>query len=140
MFHRISDATSDADLIDLVVAGERSRNSSDASQALQMLTYVDRSRTAGEQFGGSLAGNLEAGAAAHELSLALTLPVATVDNQLAMARRMRSSMPGVWTAWHAGDVSTRKVMLIDQAAQRPTHASSLGILDTVVAEEAARAS
>ena len=125
---------SDADLIDLVVAGERSRNSFDASQALQMLIYVDRSRAAGEKFGGSLAGKLEAGAAAHELSLALTLPVATVENQLATTRRMRSTMPGVWTAWHAGDVSTRKVMLIDQAAQRLTQSSSVGMLDAVIVE------
>ena len=133
-FAGIAAEISDADLIDLVVAGERSRNSSDASQALQMLTYVDRSRTAGEKFGGSLAGKLEAGAAAHELSLALTLPVATVENQLATARRMRSTMPGVWTAWHAGDVSTRKVMLIDQAAQRLTQSSSVGMLDAVIVE------
>lgn len=134
MFHRISDATSDADLIDLVVAGERSRNSFDASQALQMLTYVDRSRIAGEKFGGSLAGKLEAGAAAHELSLALTLPVATVENQLATARRMRSTMPSLWAGWHTGNVSTRKVTLIDQAARRLTQPSSVAMLDAVVVE------
>lgn len=134
MFHQISDATSDADLIDLVVAGERSRNSFDASQALQMLTYVDRSRAAGEKFGGSLAGKLEAGAAAHELSLALTLPVATVENQLATARRMRSTMPSLWAGWHTGNVSTRKVNLIDQAAQRLTQSSSVGMLDAVIVE------
>ena len=133
-FAGIAAEISDADLIDLVVAGERSRNSFDASQALQMLIYVDRSRAAGEKFGGSLAGKLEAGAAAHELSLALTLPVATVENQLATTRRMRSTMPGVWTAWHVGDVSTRKVMLIDQAAQRLTQSSSVGMLDAVIVE------
>lgn len=134
MFHQISDATSDADLIDLVVAGERSRNSFDAIQALQMLTYVDRARVAGEEFGGTLAGKLEAGAAAHELSLALTLPVATVENQLATARRMRSTMPSLWAGWHTGNVSTRKVTLIDQAAQRLTQSSSVGMLDAVIVE------
>ena len=57
---------SEVELIDLVVAGERSRNSFDAIQAEQMLEYVDRARVAGEAFGGSLAGRLEASAAAHQ--------------------------------------------------------------------------
>lgn len=131
-------AGSDAELIDLVRFADRSRNSLDANQARQMLTYVDRARLAGERFGGSLAGKLEASAAAHELSLALMLPVGTVEGQLATARRTRSALPAVWAGWLAGDVSTRKVFLIDQAAQRLTQAASVGMLDAVVVEIAAR--
>ena len=130
--------TSEVDLIDLVVAGERSRNSFDAIQAEQMLTYVDRARVAGEAFAGAQAGRLEVSAATHELSLAVMLPVGTIEQQLAMTRRVRSTMPGLWAGWHAGDVSTRKVGLADQAAQRFTQPISVSMLDAIIVEVAAR--
>ena len=128
----------EVELIDLVVAGERSRNSFDAIQAEQMLTYVDRARVAGEAFAGVQAGRLEASAATHELSLAVMLPVGTIEQQLSMTRRVRSMMPGLWAGWHAGDVSTRKVVLADQAAGRFTQTISVGMLDAIIVEVAAR--
>lgn len=127
---------SDAELVDLIAAGERSRNSFDAIQAEQILIYVDRARTAGEEFAGRAAGKLEASAAAHELALALTLPVATVECRLATARRVRSQLPAVWAAWHEGTMSTRKITLIDRAADRLTQDSSLGMLDVAVVDVA----
>ena len=135
---RVSAEASDRDLIDLVVAGERSRNSFDAAQAEQMLTYVDRARKAGETFAGVRQGRLEAAASAHELSMALMLPVATIENQLATTRRVRSQMSAVWAGWHAGDVSTRKVTLIDQAAQRLSYPTSIATLDHAAADVAGR--
>lgn len=134
----VSPATSDAELIDLVSFAERSRNSLDANQAQHMLTYVDRARVAGEQFAGARSGSLESSAAAHELSLALMLPVATVERTIATARRVRSTMPTVWAAWHAGDVSSRKINLIDQAAEQLTQPLSVTALDAVVVAMAAR--
>lgn len=136
--HSVSPETGDVELVDLVTFAERSRNSLDANQAVRMLTYVDRARVAGERMGGVRAGKLESSAAAHELSLALMLPVGTVECMIATARRVRSTMQLLWAAWHAGEVSTRKVNLIDQAAEQLTQPISVTALDAVVVAMAAR--
>ena len=128
--------TSDAELVDLVTRADRVRNSLDAQQAAHMLTYVDNARVAGERLAGERAGRLETSAAAHELSLALKLPVGTVESTLAMARRVRSTMATVWAGWHGGDISTHKIRLIDQAAARLTYPTSISDLDVAAAEKA----
>ncbi|MCW2823855.1 MAG: hypothetical protein JWQ91_772, partial [Aeromicrobium sp.] len=55
-------------------------------------------------------GRLRVEAAVHELSLAMTLPVPTIERRVARARRLRATMPQVWQAWHDGRISTAHVI------------------------------
>lgn len=127
---------SDADLIDLITSEQTTHNAAEAAQISHMLDFVDRARRDGEKIGGVRAGRLESSAAAHELSLALTLPVATIENKLATARRVRSGLPAVWSTWHEGRLSIRKVTMIVQSAERLIHSESLCLLDHEVIDPA----
>ncbi|MRK00780.1 DUF222 domain-containing protein [Aeromicrobium sp. S22] len=108
----------DHQMIDQIVIRREAMASLDAAEAADLVDYVDRAR-----------GPRRADAAVHELSLALTQPVPTIERRIAQARRLRSTMPTVWQAWQDGRLSTSAVGEIDRAARRLTHPTSRVDLD-----------
>jgi hypothetical protein len=127
----------DRDLIDQIVLRREASASLDAGEAADLLEYVDRARVVGERVSESQ-GRRRADAAVHELSLAMTLPVPTIERRIARARRVRSMLPTVWQAWHDGRVSTTHVIEIDRAVRRLTLAGSVVELDEIVVESLRR--
>ncbi|MFI5428597.1 DUF222 domain-containing protein [Aeromicrobium sp. UC242_57] len=124
----------DRETIDQIVLRRQALASVEAAEAADLLDYVDRARTTGEEHGGQAQGRRRADAAVHELSLALRLPVPTVERQVARARRLRSQLPAVWQAWHDGHLATTTVEAIDRAARRLTRPESFGLLDDVAVD------
>lgn len=123
----------DAELIDSIAASQRVVAAAEAATAADMLEFVELRRSAATlKLGGTKAGDLEAECAAHELSLALALPVGSIYLQLAHARRVRAELPAVWAAWLKGDLTSAKVTRIDEACDRLTVASSRALLDESV--------
>ena len=114
----------DHQTIDQIVVRREALASIEAAEAADLLGYVDRARAAGEQRHGPAHGDRRADAAMHELSLAMRLPVPTVERHVARARRLRSLLPDVWQAWHDGRISTAGVEAIDRAARRLTDPAS----------------
>jgi len=121
----------DQQAIDQIVVRREAMASMDAVEAVDLLAYVDRAREAGERAGGEAQGRRRVDAAVHELSLAMTLPVPTVERRVARARRLRSTMPTVWAAWHDGLISTAHVTAVDRAATRLVDPASVAMLDEV---------
>ncbi|MDQ3158028.1 MAG: 13E12 repeat family protein [Actinomycetota bacterium] len=97
-----------------------------------MLSFIAAARSRGERLGGAATGSLEASAAIHELSLALTVPVGTLQSALAAARLARANLPSVWRAWHAGTISSAHVGAIVEKAYRLRRPDSLVRLDQEV--------
>ena len=89
----------DRQVIEQVVMRRQALAALEAAEALDLLEFVDRARAEGESAGGLVQGRRRVDAAVHELSLAMTLPVPTVERRVARARRLRSTMPQVWRAW-----------------------------------------
>ncbi|MET0766674.1 MAG: hypothetical protein ABWY50_03435, partial [Aeromicrobium sp.] len=89
----------DRQVIDQIVLRREALASLEAGEAADLLDHVDRARAAGEVFGGDAQGRRRVDAAVHELSLAMSLPVPTVERRVARARRVRSVLPSVWQAW-----------------------------------------
>ncbi|NRQ51462.1 HNH endonuclease signature motif containing protein [Aeromicrobium stalagmiti] len=104
---------------------------------MDLLDYVDRARVAGERISEGQ-GRRRVDSAVHELSLAMRLPVPTVERAVARARRLRSRMPVVWQAWHDGRIPTAHVEAIDRAGCRLTRAESVTALDDVAVDRVAR--
>lgn len=124
----------DAACIDRLTSRRHTINALEAAEASDMLDYVDRARAAGERLGGEQVGRLEADAALHELSLARTLAVKSVQDAVCRARRVRSTLPSVWEAWHDGVLSSYQVLVIDRAASRLTRPESVIELDRIAVE------
>jgi len=127
----------DQQTIDQIVMRRGAVAALDAAEAQDVLDYVDRARVAGERVGGKAQGRRRVDAAVHELSLAMVLPVPTVERQIAMARRVRSVLPSVWQAWVDGRLSTQRVHAIDKAARRLVDAESVAALDLDAVDTAA---
>jgi len=125
-------------VIDEIVVRRQALASVEAAEAEQLLEYVDHAREAGERIGGVAQGRRRVDSAVHELSLAMTLPVPTIERRVARARRLRSTMPAVWQAWHDGRISTTIVTSIDRAATRLVHAESVAGLDDIAVDRLAR--
>lgn len=119
-------------LIGQIVADQRESNARDASRFAAMVEFVDVRRNEGERRGGRRAADIEAATAMAELSLALTLPVGTIQGQVAQARSLRSQFPGVWAAWGRGEVTTRVAAVIDEAGARLGQVASRARLDDEV--------
>ena len=124
--------------IDEIVVRRQALASVEAAEAEDLLAYVDRARVAGEVAGGEAQGRRRVDSAVHELSLAMTLPVPTVERAVARARRLRSLMPVVWQAWHDGRISTAAVHAVDRAARRLDRPESVTVLDEVAVDRLAR--
>lgn len=120
----------DRQTIDQIVVRRQALASVEAAEAADLLDFVDRARVAGEVFS-EAQGRRRADAAQHELSLALKLPVPTVERKVARARRLRGTMPMVWQAWHDGRISTAAVEAIDRAALRLIDPASVAALDDI---------
>lgn len=120
----------DREAIDQIVLRRQAQASCDAAEAQDLLDYVDRARAAGERTSQAQGGR-RVDSAVHELSLAMTLPVPTVERAVARARRLRTTMPAVWQAWHDGRISTTHVHAIDRAGARLTSPESLAALDDI---------
>lgn len=127
----------DHQTIDQIVVRREALASIEAAEAADLLGYVDRARAAGEQRHGPAHGDRRADAAMHELSLAMRLPVPTVERHVARARRLRNQLPDVWQAWHDGRISTAGVEAIDRAARRLTDPASTSALNDVAVEKIA---
>ncbi|KAA1376390.1 DUF222 domain-containing protein [Aeromicrobium fastidiosum] len=127
----------DRQVIEQVVVRREALAALEAAEAVDMLDFVDRARAAGEM-ASEAQGRRRVDAAVHELSLAMRLPVPTVERRVARARRLRSSMPDVWQAWLDGRISTTHVTAIDRAATRLVHAESVAALDDVAVERVGR--
>lgn len=127
----------DRQTIDQIIVRREALASLEAAEATDLLGYVDSARVAGERVGGEARGRRRIDAAVHELSLAMKLPVSTVERRIARARRLRSSLPTVWQAWHDGRVSTLSVDAIDRAARRLVRAESVNALDESVVNSTA---
>jgi CHASE3 domain sensor protein len=84
----------DREVIDQIVIRREALASIEAAEAADLLDYVDRARAAGEE-ASEAQGRRRVDAAVHELSLAMRLPVPTVERQIARARRLRSRLPSV---------------------------------------------
>jgi hypothetical protein len=128
----------DRQTIDQIVVRREALASLEAAEAEELLEYVDRARAAGERDGRAAQARRRVDSAVHELSLAMTLPVPTIERRVARARRLRSTMPTVWQAWHDGRVSTTHVIGIDRAASRLVHPESVAVLDDMVVDRLAR--
>ncbi|MCW2839560.1 MAG: hypothetical protein JWR55_1043 [Aeromicrobium sp.] len=126
----------DREVIDRIVGRRQALASVEAAEAEDLLGYVDRARVAGERVSQGQ-GRRRVDAAVHELSLAMVLPVATIERRVARARRLRSGMPLVWRAWHDGRISTTQVVAVDRAGCRLTRAGSIAALDRVAVDELA---
>ena len=122
----------DAVLIDRLVARQLGVNATECAQVIDMLFFVADARSRGEQFAGERAGKLEAEAALHELSLALKVPVGSLQGALAAARLARTKLPSVWEAWEAGVIGAAHVGLIVGTAHRLKRAGSINRLDNEV--------
>ncbi|MCW2788179.1 MAG: peptidase [Aeromicrobium sp.] len=127
----------DRQMIDQIVMRRQALASLEAGEAAELLDYVDRARAAGERAGGQARGRRRVEAAVHELSLAMTLPVPTIERRVVRARRLRSTMPQVWQAWHDGRISTAHVIGIDRAATRLLHPASVATLDDLAVDRLA---
>jgi hypothetical protein len=127
----------DQQMIDQIVVRRQALASLEAGEAAELLEYVDRARAAGERAGGQARGRRRVEAAVHELSLAMTLPVPTIERRVARAHRLRSTMPQVWQAWHDGRISTAHVISIDRAATRLVHPASVATLDDLAVDRLA---
>lgn len=97
-----------------------------------MLTFVADARSRGEQFAGERAGKMEAEAALHELSLAVKVPVGSLQGALAAARLARAKLPAVWEAWQRGLIGTAHVGAIVDKAHRLRRTESINRLDAEV--------
>jgi hypothetical protein len=128
----------DQQTIDQIVVRRQALASLEAAEAEELLDYVDRAREAGERVGGAAQGRRRVDSAVHELSLAMTLPVPTIERRVARARRLLGTMPTVWQAWHEGRISTAHVISIDRAACRLVHSASVTALDDTVVDRIAR--
>jgi hypothetical protein len=124
----------DREVIDQVVVRRQALASVEAAEAEDLLEYVDRARVAGERVGEGQ-GRRRVDAAVHELSLAMVLPVPTIERRVARARRLRTAMPLVWRAWHDGRITTTHVIAVDRAACRLTQPESIVALDEVAVGE-----
>lgn len=129
-------AAGDRDLIDLVAADQRVANMAEFAKVSHMVEFVDERRAAGEAEGGGRIGRLEVTAAMFELSLALMVPVATVQTLVARGRDLRSRMPRVWAAWGLGRIGLGAARLIDEAVDRLARPESRRVLDESVVDQA----
>ena len=119
-------------LIDRIVARQRGANAAECAQVIDMLCFVADVRSRGREFAGERAGKLEAEAALHELSLAVKVPVGSLQGALAAARLARTKLPNVWDAWESGTIGAVQVGAIVDKAQRLKHTESLRRLDNEV--------
>ena len=99
---------------------------------IDMLCFVADARSRGEQFAGERAGRLEAEAALHELSLAVKVPVGSLQGALAAARLARTKRPDVWVAWESGTIGAVQVGAIVDKAHRLKRTESINRLDVDV--------
>ena len=128
----------DRQVIEQVVMRRQALAALEAAEALDLLEFVDRARAEGESAGGLVQGRRRVDAAVHELSLAMTLPVPTVERRVARARRLRATMPQVWQAWLDGRISTADVTAVDCAACRLVHPQSVAELDDIAVDRVER--
>ena len=129
----------DSVLIDRIVTRQQGIHAAECAQVIDMLCFVADARSHGQQFAGERAGKLEAEAALHELSLAVKVPVGSLQGALAAARFARTKLPCVWEAWESGTLSSTQVGAIVDKAHRLKRADSLARLDSeVVAVATAR--
>ncbi|KAA1373579.1 DUF222 domain-containing protein [Aeromicrobium fastidiosum] len=127
----------DRQVIEQVVVRREALAALEAAEAVDMLDVVDRARAAGEAVS-EAQGRRRVDAAVHELSLAMRLPVPTIERRVARARRLRSTMPDVWQAWLDGRISTTHVAAVDRAATRLVHGESVAALDDIAVERISR--
>lgn len=119
----------DREVIDRIVVRRQALASLEAAEAQDLLEVTDRARTAGERVGGEAQGRRRTDAAVHQLSLAMTRPVPTIERRVTRARRLRSTIPTVWRAWQDGLMSTAVVHAVDRAATRLVDPASVAALD-----------
>lgn len=131
-------ALDDRQVIDQIRLRREALAAMEAAEACEMLDYVDRARQAGERAGGEAQGRRRVDSAVHELSLAMALPVPTIERRVARARRLRSTMSTVWRAWLDGRISTSAVVSVDRAATRLQHAESVAALDDAAVSRVSR--
>lgn len=122
----------DSALIDRLVTRHQGINAAECAQVIDMLSFVAAARSGGRQFAGERAGRLEAEAALHELSLALKVPVGSLQGALAAARLARTKLPSVWEAWETGAIGPAHVGAIVDKAHRLQRAESISRLDSEV--------
>nr|WP_244633005.1 DUF222 domain-containing protein [Aeromicrobium sp. CFBP 8757] len=128
----------DRQTIEQVVMRRQAIAALEAAEAHDLLAVVDRACATGEASGGAAQGRRRVDAAVHELSLAMALPVPTVERRVARARRLRATMPQVWQAWLDGRISTADVTAVDRAACRLVHQQSVAELDDVAVDRVER--
>ena len=122
----------DSVLIDRIVVRQQGIHAAECAQVIDMLFFVADARSRGQQFAGERAGKLEAEAALHELSLALKVPVGSLQGALASARLARTKLPAVWEAWESGTIGAAQVGAIVDKAHRLKRTESLARLDNEV--------
>lgn len=114
---------------------ERARIESEIAQ--RMLDFSDLRRRESELAIDPVIGKLEGSFAADELSIVLLQPPMTVQCRLAQARRVRGTLPQVWTAWRHGVIDQVRVRHIAEAADKLESSVSLIELDYRVVDYAA---
>lgn len=118
----------DTALIGRLQARQQTIHGAECAQVIDMLSFVANARHAAP----CGAGNLEAEAALHELSLAVKIPVGTLQGALAGARFAQAKLPQVWDAWEAGRIGAAHVGVIVQKAHRLRRPTSILRLDAEV--------
>lgn len=106
----------------------------EAELAGEMLDFTDLRRQQSERHDNPAIARMEAGFAADEIGVALSLSTLSllnkcVQDSVAQARRIRGTMPFVWASWRRGDIDRLAVWKIDQAASRLTSKLSVAELD-----------
>ena len=106
----------------------------EAELAGEMLDFTDLRRQQGERHDNRAIARMEAGFAADEIGVALSLSTLSllnkcVQDSVAQARRIRGTMPFVWASWRRGDIDRLAVWKIDQTASRLTSKLSVVELD-----------
>ena len=119
-------------VIDRLVARQQRIHAAECAQVIDMLLFVADARSRGREFAGERAGKLEAEAALHELSLAVKVPVGSLQGALAAARLARTKLSHVWEAWVAGAIGAAQVGLIVGTAHRLKRDGSIIRLDNEV--------
>lgn len=122
----------DSALIDRLVTRQQGIHAAECAQVIDMLSFVADARSRGQRFAGERVGRMEAEAALHELSMAVKVPVGSLQGALAAARFARTKLPSVWDAWEAGTIGAAHVGAIVDKAHRLQRAESIGRLDAEV--------
>ncbi len=118
-----------AAILDRILVAERARAKAEAEVARLMLDYADEVKREAQKYDDPKISAMEAAFAADELALVLRVPTRTVQQRLALLRRVKSAMPSTWLTFGRGDIDSYRTQLIAQAGAKLVHPNSITDFD-----------